>query len=180
MRLDFKTKSLVVILLLCLLLGSYNLGYAGGDAAMYSRAIAVAKAGNVGAAFMYFHSLLTRYPDSQYREEALFALGEYYFLTSNSSDAVSNFVALVDEFPDFEGKIFALVYLFKIAERANEKSMAQGLEKDIVTFKRLILLFKDYKEYKYLSPLHREHKLVYFIDKIEAYVDGELLAQIPY
>ncbi|MFH1414122.1 MAG: hypothetical protein ABIG56_04685 [Candidatus Omnitrophota bacterium] len=180
MRLYLNPKRLVVILLLYLLFYGYNLSYAEGDALMYSRAAKAAKAGNVSAAFMYFHSLMNSNPDSRYRDEALFAIGEYYFLISNSYDAFISFADFVNEFPDSQGKVFALVYLLKIAEKADKTSIAQGLEKDIVTFKRLILLFKEYKEYKYLSPLHREHKLVYFIDKVEAYVDGELLAQIPY
>ncbi|MFH1413595.1 MAG: hypothetical protein ABIG56_01965 [Candidatus Omnitrophota bacterium] len=180
MRLFISPKRLFIILLLCLLFFGYNLGYAGGDALMYSHAVKAAKAGNLSAAFMYFHSLMNSNPDSKYRAEALFAIGEYYFLIANSYDAFISFADFVNEFPDSQGKVFALVYLLKIAEKIDKTSIAQGLEKDIVTFKRLLFLFKDYKEYEYLSPLHREHKLVYFIDKVEAYVNGELFAQIPY
>jgi len=41
-------------------------------------------------------------------------------------------------------------------------------------------LFRDFKEYSYVSALMREHKAVYYIDKIEFFVDEKLFSEIYY
>lgn len=42
-----------------------------------------AKAGQADFAFMHYRNLLSNYPNSKYRETALFAEGEYYFMLSS-------------------------------------------------------------------------------------------------
>jgi hypothetical protein len=123
---------------------------------------------------------LENYPDSRNAEEALFATAEYYFLLGDFTDARPGFIKFISEYPDSKAKPFALVYLIKIAEKQAQESLAESLRKQIITSQQLVLLFRDFKESQYLSPLYRRHKAVHFIDKIEFYIDGELFAQISY
>ena len=50
----------------------------------------------------------------------------------------------------------------------------------IITEKQVSLVFRDRKEYKYLTPLNHTLKAAIHIDMIEIYVEGELFAKISY
>lgn len=139
-----------------------------------------AKAGNSAFAFMSFRSLLENFPDSSYRQEALFANAEYYFLIGAFTDARPAFIRFLSEYPDSKARPFVLLYLSKIAEAQGEPALAESLRQEIITSQQLVLLFRDYKQFQYLSPLNRRHKAVHFIDRIEFYIDNEFFAQISY
>lgn len=164
----------LLIILACLLSGTP--AFCQSERQEYSAAVEFAKKGDIDFAFMHFRSLL----NTGYRQEALFAVGEYYFLKSDYTDAVSAFTDYLREFPDSSGKPFALAYLLKIEERAGRESLVQDLTKKIVTLRRMILVFKDFKEYEFKSGLNRQHKVIYYIDKVEFYINGQLFARIPY
>jgi outer membrane protein assembly factor BamD (BamD/ComL family) len=174
-----KLKILPILFTLFLLLYC-SLVYALEDDYIYREAIKAAKTKDFAYAFMSFRYLLTNFPDSKYTEDALFATGEYYFLIGDYTDARPALIKFINEYPDSKAKPFALVYLLKITEKQTQRTLAQGLEKEIVTSRQLVLLFKDFKEFQYLSPLNRRHKVVHFIDKVEFYIDGELFAKIFY
>jgi hypothetical protein len=89
-------------------------------------------------------------------------------------------VELVDNYPDFKGKLFALAYLYKIAESAGQEELKEKLKTEIVTFKRVSLLFRNSQKYVYRSPLLKRYKVEYYIDRVEFYLDGESFAQIPF
>jgi len=173
-----KLKVLPIVTLLVFLF--LSLAYAQESQRIYSLALKAAKEGDPGYAFMSFRYLLSNYPDSKHREAALFATGEYYFLIGDYTDARPVFIKFVDEYPNSKVRPFALAYLIKIAEKQDQEALAESMEKEIITSQQLILLFRDFKEFRYLSPLHRRYKAVHFIDKIEFYIDGELFAQISY
>ena len=159
---------------------SWNPGIAQEEGQLYSLAVSAVKSGDLNTAFMHFHSFLENYPESKYREKALFAIGEYYFLIADYSDAVSAFVSFISDYPDSKARQFALGYLLKIAQIRGDESTVKSLEEKIVTLRQLTLLFSDFKEYKYRSPLLKEHRVIYYIDKVEFYVDKELFAKISY
>ena len=173
-----KFKILFVIILLVLL--SWNSGNAQEERQLYSMAASAVKSGDLDTAFMHFRSLLENYPESKYRENPLFAIGEYYYLIADYSDAVKTFISFISDYPDSKGRQFALAYLLKIAQIRGEESLVKSLEEKIVTLRQLTLLFSDFKEYKYRSSLLKEHRVIYYIDKVEFYVDKELFAKISY
>ena len=173
-----KPKILCAALLL--VLSFFNIAHAQEGGQIYSMAVREARSGNIDAAFMYFRSLLTNYPDSKYTENALFATGEYYFLIADYADAIPAFTRYLNDYPDSAGITFTLMYLLKIAEKRGQELLAKNLEKKIVTFRQMSFLFRESKEYKYQSALYRKHRVVYYIDKVEFYIDGELFAKISY
>ncbi|MGA2774463.1 MAG: outer membrane protein assembly factor BamD [Candidatus Omnitrophota bacterium] len=146
----------------------------------YQTGLQAAKSRDSGFAFMYFQMLLDNYPESRHRQDALFATGEYYFFSRDYRDAAGKFLQLVNDYPGYKGEIFALAYLFKLAELQGKESLAKELENKIVTYERLIFLFKDYKKYKFKSPLYRKYEVIYHIDNVEFYLDGEIFAKIYY
>ena len=173
-----KSKILFLVLVSILLAGGVS--HAREDQEIYSAALENAKSGNREFAFMYFRSILTKYPDSKYTQDALFAVGEYYFLLADYDDAFEAFGRYTRDYPHSQETPFVLIYLFKMAKIKGKDSLAGKLEKAIVTFRRLSLLFRNSRDYKYRSPLFRKHRVVYYIDKVEFYVDEELFAKISY
>lgn len=175
-RLLFKKLWTMVLLvfLLC------NVGYAQDSKETYYRGIEAAKSQDLDSAFMYFQLLLSFPSELKYRQDALFATGEYYFAIGDYRDANSAFMQLIRDYPDYKGKLFALAYLFKIAEKQDKESLAKSLENKIIIFKRSIFLFKDSQDYKYKSPLCKEYKVIYYIDKVEFSINGKSFAQISY
>ena len=154
--------------------------FAGEDARLYAQAQKMAKAGQKDFAFMQYQTILRDYPVSRFREQALFGKGEYYFLINNDRQAKEAFTSFLTEFPQSNGRLFALAYLWRIAQSQRDEDSLKTLEKEIITQKQVSLVFRDRKEYKYLSPLNNVCLAAIHIDKIEFYVGGELFAKISY
>ena len=156
------------------------LGYDPQASALYSTGREAAKQGEYDSAFLSFRALLQGHPTSRYARRALFALGEYYFLTGSYRDSAEAFLQLIEEDPEAKNAIFCLAYLYKIALNNDDQELTAKLERTIVTFHQLSLVFRETRQFSYRSSLSRRHKVVYYIDKVEFYVDGELFAQISY
>lgn len=152
--------------------------YSAGD--LYSKAIEFSEAGSAHFAFMHFNKLLRNYPESKYRQDALFATGEYYFETRSFHSAQKTFKTYLDEYPDSEETIYILAYLLHIAQRDKDLSLAGDLEKKIIDLQQVSFVFRDSKEMTYRSPLNKKYKAMVRIDKIEFYLEGDLFAQVSY
>ncbi|MFC1804732.1 tol-pal system YbgF family protein [Candidatus Omnitrophota bacterium] len=178
---SLKPKKAGVSFVLILLLFVFARPGFGGEAGrIYSEAKSAARRGKQDFAFIRFDSLLRRFPDSRYAQDALFANGEYYFQIGDYRDAVRIFKKLAQKYPDSKSKPFDLAYRLRIAREEDDQELVQDLEKEIVAFERLSLFFRESKEHQYRSPLNRKHKVIYFIDKVEFYVDGELFEKVSY
>jgi uncharacterized protein YihD (DUF1040 family) len=173
-----KTKILAVVLSCVFILS--GAGFCQDCGNDYKTAIQAAKTKEMDLCYLYLDSFLRGCPGSKLRDRVLFASGEYNFSRNNFKQATTNFVELVDDYPDFKGKLFALAYLYKIAESAGQEELMEKLKTEIVTFKRVSLLFRNSQKYVYKSPLLKRHKVVYYIDRVEFYLDGESFAQIPF
>ena len=171
-------RCLTYILVIFVWLGS--VGFAPGAVQVYSKAVEFAKAGQGHFAFMHYNKLLRNYPTSKYREQALFATGEYYFRISSSQQAAAAFRTFLSEYPDSEERLYALAYLLCIAQRDKNTLSVEGLEKQIIDLQRVSFVFRESKEISYRSPLYQNYKAVIRIDKIEFYVEGELFAKVSY
>lgn len=157
-----------------------GVGFTSGAVQTYSRANEFAKTGQKDFAFMYYNDLLRSFPTSKYREQALFAIGEYYFRTSNSQGAAATFKTFLDEYPDSRKKLYVLAYLLSIAERNQDTRSVQDLEKQIIDLQQVSFVFRETKEITYQSPLYQNYKAIIHIDKIEFYVEGKLFAKVSY
>jgi len=155
-------------------------GFAPGAAQVYSKAVRFAKAGQDDFAFMQYSSLLRNYPTSKYREKALFATGEYYYRYSGLKKAATAFNMLLEEYPDSKERIYALAYLLNMASKDKNQLTVEDLEKKIINLQQVSFVFRESKEVAYRSPLYQSYKAIIHIDKIEFYVEGELLAKVSY
>jgi len=150
------------------------------DKKLYSQGVNAAAKGKDDLAFIHFSSLLRKFPHSGVAEPALFAIAEYYFLIGDLRDSEKSFNKFITDYPDSKARIFALFYLLRMAEKAEEQSLVEDLEREIIGFRRASFLFRAFKNYAYTSALRRRHKALYFIDKIEFYVNGKLFTTISY
>ena len=153
-------------------------GYAGEEDALYAKAIQAARSGRIDFAFIYYNQLDREYPRSRYREQVLLAKGEYFYELPAYIQAEEAFEKLFQEYPQSPGKLFILVYLYKIAEAQSNADSIENFKKEILTFRQVGLVFKETKEYKYPSPLYRNFRAVFYIDKVEFYRGGELFATV--
>lgn len=158
----------------------FGLRQAHGRTEEYLQAQESVKSGNKEFAFIYFLSELRNNPQSKKRPEALFATAEYLFLIHDYNDAFNVLVEFIGDYPLSEMRTCALFYMLKIAQTWGKEDLAKAIEKQIINLKRTVFLFQETKEYNFKSPLNINHKLIYHIDKLEFYSDGNLQAQIFY
>jgi Outer membrane lipoprotein len=172
-------KNNVIFLIILLTLFPLGLKQVSGEEE-YLQAKNSVKSGDQEFAFMHFISLLKNNPESEHRQEALFATAEYFFRVGDYVDAFSASKEFLEEYPYSKMRIFTLLYLFKISQIWNKDQLAKDIEKQIIDSRRIILLFKDVQEDKYTSPLGINYTLRYYIDRLEFYSDGKLQTQIYY
>ncbi len=168
----------IYILVICVWLGS--VGFAPGAVQVYSKAVEFAKAGQGHFAFMHYNKLLRNFPTSKYREQALFATGEFYFRVLSFNEASETFKTFLTEYPESKERLYALAYLLSIARRDENAVSIDGLEKQIIDLQQVSFVFRETKEIAYRSPLYQSYKAVIRIDKIEFYVEGKLFAKVSY
>lgn len=173
-----KNRIISLTIFLCFLLLGLNQAYAQGES--YHLAQDAVKSNNREFALIYFLSELRDNPQSKRRQEALFACAEYYFLAKDYVDSFNTLKEFIDDYPHSKMLPFALLYLAKISQAWGRDELAKSIEKRIINLKRVILLFKENKECEFRSPLGVNHKLIYYIDKLEFYSDGQIQAQILY
>lgn len=148
---------------------------------LYSKTLKSVRNNDLDFAFMYMRSIISKFPDSKHAPQALFGLGEYYFNTSNYPASIGAFKEFARKYPDSKARPFALAYLLKMAKKLNARQESiKGLQKEIVAFQQVSLLFRDFKELEYNSIFGRSYKLIYFIDKFEFYIDGEIFEKNAY
>lgn len=155
-------------------------GFSSGAVHIYSMAAEFAQAGQKDFAFMHFNELLRDYPESRYREQALFATGEYYFRIYNYQGAEAAFKTFLEEYPDAKERLYTLAYLLSLARRNQDKGAVEELEKQIIELQQVSFVFRETKEITYRSPLAQNYKAVIHIDKIEFYVEGKLFANVSF
>ncbi len=166
------------ILIAVMLMLTVAEGFARDDRSVYQCAREAAASADQNSAFSFFHSLLRFGEASPYYDDALFAVGEYYFWNSDYGDSRTALTALLTCYPQGKAAPFAAAFLLRIDESSRPGFSSDDLRKKIITFKQLSLLFSEYKEYSYNSPLGNLYKAVYFIDRVEFYRNGELFETI--
>ena len=173
-------KNRVILLIIFLSFSLLGSKQACGTEEEYLLAQDAVKSGDKEFAFIHFLSELRDNPQSKRHPEALFATAEYYSLVHDYGDAFNALKEFIEDYPYSEMRAFALLYLLRISQAWDKDDLAKNIEKQIINLRRVILLFKETKEYTFNSPLGINHKLIYYIDKLEFYSDGKLQNQIFY
>jgi len=173
-------KNKIPWLIIFLSFSLLGLRQAHGRTEEYFQAQEAVKSGNKEFSFIYFLSELRNNPQSEKRQEALFATAEYLFFIHAYNDAFNVLVEFVEDYPLSEMRTSALFYMLKIAQTWGKEDLAKAIKKQIINQKRTVFIFQETKEYNFKSPLDIDHKLIYYIDKLEFYSDGNLQAQIFY
>jgi len=168
-----------MVMLVCFLCFSPFL-YCAEDSRLYKSGRKAARVDQRAFAFMDFRLLLETYPDSKFRQPALFAVGEYYLEIRNFADAEKMFQQFVRAYPDAEENIFALMHLFTISRQKGAFQEEARFKKEIAAAQRITLFFREYKIYRYRSALNRNYRAHCYIDRIEFYIDEEFLSEILY
>jgi hypothetical protein len=146
----------------------------------WKEAIGFAKQGENDFAFMDFQTVLDDCPRSSHCLAAQFAQGEYYFLQNNLPMASNEFASFYAQNPRHQEALVALAYLYKIAKIQRQLDAMEKYRHEAATFRQLTFIFNDKKLFKFLSGFQRSHELVYYINKVELYVNGQLFTEIPF
>ena len=143
-------------------------------------AVESAKLGEYDFAFMDFHTIPEFYPESRWAMPAEFAQGEYYFLGNDLQLACDTFENFYARYPQHQEALIALVYLYKIAQIQNRPDDMKAYLHKIASFRQITFIFNDKKFFKFLSGFQRKHMLVYYINKVELYVNGTLFTEVHF
>ncbi len=155
-------------------------GYCRDDSSIFLQGLSEARQGRLDFAFSYFDLIVRNYQSSPYHEKALFAAGEYYFISLAYKDCRDVFNAHLRKYPASDLRAFALSYLLRLAKRDGREETVKELEKELVKTRQVSLVFRDYKEYEVTSPLNKKYKAVFYIDKVEVFIDGDLFTEVPF
>jgi hypothetical protein len=146
----------------------------------WKEAIGFAKQGENDFAFMDFQSVLDEFPQSRYCLPAEFAQAEYYFLQNNWPLASEEFESFYTQYPRHQEALIALAYLFQMAKIQKHPEDMEKYRNEAASFRQLTFIFNDKKFFNFLSGFQRRHKLVYYINKVELYVNDKLFTEIPF
>lgn len=174
-----KQVKVIIVFFMCLAVIS-PLVFAQSGRSVYFRGIRAAKSGKNDFAFMYFRDFFQNEPNSPLAEHALFALGEYCYFSGNLSQAAQFFNRFIARYPKSKAKIFACGYLLDSARKSNRQELAKRIEREIVTFYQLSLVFSKYKRFVYNSAFDKKYKALYYMNKVEIYIDDRLFTEIVY
>lgn len=167
---SYDLKIFCVIGLTTILVCLSCLAEAGGDKRVKADADKAVRQGQMHAAFMKYRSLWRDFPHSSYAKDALFFQGEFQYQMPNLKSAVQIFQTYHSKFENDTSSIFALAYLYKIAEKSNDQKLKDEIQQEIAKQSRVSLVFRDHKEVVYESPMGQIYKARIFIDQIKFYV----------
>jgi hypothetical protein len=146
----------------------------------WKEAVGSAKQGENDFAFMDFQTIVNDCPNSRYCMAAKFAQGEYYFLENNLQMASDEFKSFYAQYPQHQEALVALAYLFKIAQIQDRPADMKEYRDQAASFRQLTFIFNEKKFFKFLSGFQRKHKMVYYINKVDLYVNGKLFTEVPF
>ncbi len=170
-----KALTLVALLFFCPIIA-----HPSEDAPLYSLGKNFAKRQEKEFAYMQFRDIVLHFPGSRFREGALFATGEYFYSITDYTEATKTFKQFSKEYPTSKNKIFALGYLYKIAEIENDEILTAKLRTELITLQQVSFVFRNSKQHIYRSPFHKSYRAVIRINRIAIDSEGEILAEISY
>lgn len=145
-------------------------------AGQYSKALGHVRHKDYDFAFLEFRAVINDNPSARHAKESLFGIGEYYFLQNMNEESADTFQEYIQSNPDSKASIFARAYLLKMLEEetdAKQNEEAVNEIKNGLFSKPLFLLFSDYKEINYKSPLGYKFKARYYMNSLQIYKDAK-------
>lgn len=142
------------------------------------RAREVARQGQPDFAFSYLGPILAAQVLSPAYAEALFASGQYYMRINNPLFAQAAFESFIEKFPSASQGVFARAYLVVLARQRNDTVTAVQQEACIARSKHVGLVFREWREYRYVSVLNVSLIARYFIDRVEVYADDAIVLTV--
>ena len=173
-----KVSLLIAVVIAIISILGFGEAHAQSDAVLYQTAKKAAATGDNDYAFMCFRSIINSSSRSKFYKEALFSTGEYYYSIGDYRNADRSFSSFLDAYSKDEAFPFAIAYLLRIDAQTRISKTTDDLRKKLITFKQLSLLFSEFKELTYKSPLNLHYKAIYFIDSIEIYINEELFEKV--
>lgn len=175
-----KISCIIVFLLIFSFTSQVFASYKGRE--NYEKAVSHVKQKEYDFAFMELRALIRNFPETKYAQEALFGLGEYFYLKNVPHETTKVFSEYVKKYPDSEVSVFARAYLFKIVQDKQrpgpeQKDLLESLRKDFFSTPKFFM-FSEYKEFSYKSVFQNNFKIRYYVDEIEIYRNGELFIKI--
>ena len=170
----------IVLMVLTLTLLTVQYSFAQADKQLYLKAQKSIKSGQMDFAFLRYHELLLSYPNSKYRNGALFGVGEYYFLNNNYQEAKEAFEQYVHQNSDFKKKLFAYSYLLKIARNQNDQAAQDKIIENILSLRQMGFVFNTSKEYHFYSSLNQHLKAIFTINTITFYINDQPFVEVSY
>lgn len=171
-------KYKLTTIMITFIIAMQSTAFAADMTKIYKKAEQDARRGHIDFAFMGYRKILSSNPKESYKQRALFAIAEYYYHMADYKSSTKYFKEYLEVSEDENGKLFAFVYLMKLAMVDKDEALIANLEDEIKLVKRNSFIFDNTKEYIFESPLNRDHRAVYYIDKIEFYVESENIASI--
>ncbi len=101
-----------------------NKGGEGADYATYQKGLIAGLQRDKEGKLRLMREVETKYPNSAFRDDAVFQIGQTYLTSRSYSDAISTFKRLVDSFPDSDKRAQALINLGLINYNTNNNSEA--------------------------------------------------------
>lgn len=77
---------------------------------------------------------MSKYPSSNYRPNAQYWIGQMYYVTGNSNDAIYNFASVVQNFPNFQKVPDALLKIGILAQKDHQNDKAKKIYNKIIEF----------------------------------------------
>jgi hypothetical protein len=143
-------------------------------------AMGAVKEGETDVAYLDFNSILALYPESDCAMAATFAVGEYHFQHGDFQLAAEQFKNFSLKYNKNQQALAALVYLYKIAQIENDPVRMKEYQADVASFRQNAFIFSDKKHFSFSTGFKHHYKMVYAIDKVGLYVNGQPLAEVPF
>lgn len=137
--------------------------------------------GEIDFAFMEYRALLEEESEGPMAEEAMFAIGEYYFQQRNTAETKHSFSAFRQKSTEEIPTLLASVYLLQCARLSGDTETAHRLErhlKERLSSKELFLFFEENRAQEWTSPLGNRFGLREFVDRLEITLNGRPFYEI--
>jgi len=103
-----------------------------------------------------------------------FAIAEYYLKVNDLHDAQAALAQHINSEVVDITTLLANVYLYKIANYRHDQAQVDRLKKEIFDNK-FVLLFEKFKQINYTSLLGNTYEVRHFVDRIEVFLNGDVL-----
>ncbi|MFH1201560.1 MAG: hypothetical protein V1674_01560 [Candidatus Omnitrophota bacterium] len=147
---------------------------------IYHGAVCDIRDKNLNPAFMELRFLIRDYPKTPYAKDARFAIAEYFFIKNDYYDALREFAAIQEDFPNSPHALFAKAVAYKIISqhgRKDIKELSSKIKKEFFD-KPVVLVFSEYKTKSLKTLWGSCYAIKDYVDRVEILKDNEIFLKI--